>query len=157
MTPQAKDEFEVPPSQTHYRITHLRLHHRYEFWASALTAAGQGASSRRVVQAPAQAAPARVVDFGGRVVAEVRRDLRLPCRSVGRPAPQRAWTQQAEPPHANDRLQVTADGELKLVAVQASDAGNYTCAVENAGGKDAITYYVTVDGEHAERGRSEIC
>ncbi|KAJ1530844.1 hypothetical protein ONE63_005689 [Megalurothrips usitatus] len=101
----AKDEFEVPPTQSHYRITHLRLHHRYEFWAAAMTAAGLGASSRRVVQAPAQTAPAR----GG------------------------------------DRLQVTPDGELRLVAIQPTDAGNYTCAVENSGGKDAITYHVSVD------------
>ncbi|KAK3932604.1 Down syndrome cell adhesion molecule-like protein Dscam2 [Frankliniella fusca] len=136
----AKDEFEVPPSQTHYRITHLRLHHRYEFWAAAVTLAGAGASSRRVVQAPAQSPPARVVDFGGRVVAEVRRDLKLPCRTVGFPAPQRAWAVRA-----GDRLQVTADGELRIVAVQPSDAGNYTCAVENSGGKDSITYFVSVD------------
>ncbi|XP_034252493.1 Down syndrome cell adhesion molecule-like protein Dscam2 [Thrips palmi] len=101
----AKDEFEVPPSQSHYRILHLRLHHRYEFWAAAMTAAGLGASSRRV----------------------------------------RAWTLQSDPVRGGDRLQVTADGELRLVAVQASDAGNYTCAVENTGGKDAITYYVSVD------------
>ncbi|XP_052129225.1 cell adhesion molecule Dscam2-like [Frankliniella occidentalis] len=141
----AKDEFEVPPSQTHYRITHLRLHHRYEFWAAATTAAGSGASSRRVVQAPAQSAPARIVDFGGRVIAEVRRDLKLPCRTVGYPAPQPAWTLQADPVRGGDRLQVTVDGELRLVAVQSSDAGNYTCAVENSGGKDSITYYVSVD------------
>lgn len=106
----AKDEFEVPPSQSHYRILHLRLHHRYEFWAAAMTAAGLGASSRRVVQAPAQAAPARVVDFGGRVVAEVRRDVKLPCRTVGYPAPQRAWTLQSDPVRGGDRLQVGVGG-----------------------------------------------
>lgn len=52
---------------------------------------------------------------------------------------------------------MTADGELRLVAVQASDAGNYTCAVENTGGKDSITYYVSVDGGSPRRVAAARC
>jgi len=42
--------------------------------------------------------------------------------------------------------QIHKDGSLVIHDIQHADRGNYTCAVENAYGKDEISYSVNVRG-----------
>ncbi|XP_049771836.1 Down syndrome cell adhesion molecule-like protein Dscam2 [Schistocerca cancellata] len=55
-----RDEFDVPPGQTEFRVPHLPAQRRYLLWVSAATAAGEGAASRRVTQAPSRRAGSAV-------------------------------------------------------------------------------------------------
>jgi len=53
----------------------------------------------------------------------------------------------SSPVKVGGRIQLLPDGELRITSVQHSDAGNYTCSVENTRGRDFITYYVNVEGK----------
>ncbi|XP_046991630.1 Down syndrome cell adhesion molecule-like protein Dscam2 isoform X2 [Schistocerca americana] len=140
-----KDNFEIPAEQTFYTISHLELHHRYEFWVSAFTAVGEGAGSRHIVQAPASHVPARIASFTQQVIAVLHEDLHLSCHSVGEPAPLRLWRKNEKPVQGSS-VKINDEWQLYISPVTALHAGNYTCSVENIFGKDEITYYVTVQG-----------
>jgi hypothetical protein len=84
-----------------------------------------------------------------------RRDVRLPCRAVGQPPPQRQWMaaglpvdkQQSSPGGGRPpRMQVLQDGTLLLTGAQRNDEAEYTCVVWNEHGKDMITYHLLVQG-----------
>ncbi|XP_047103836.1 Down syndrome cell adhesion molecule-like protein Dscam2 [Schistocerca piceifrons] len=140
-----KDSFDIPAEQTFYTITHLELHHRYEFWVSAFTAVGESAGSRHIVQAPASHVPAQIASFTQQVIAVLHEDLHLSCNYVGEPAPLRHWRKN-EKPVQDSSVKINDEWQLYISPVRASHAGNYTCSVENKFGKDEITYYVKVQG-----------
>ncbi|XP_049786375.1 Down syndrome cell adhesion molecule-like protein Dscam2 [Schistocerca cancellata] len=62
-----KEEYEIPPSQTHYFVSHLVPHHRYEFWVTAATMVGESQPSLHVIQAPSEQVPAKIASFGDHV------------------------------------------------------------------------------------------
>ncbi|GLG93666.1 Tyrosine-protein phosphatase Lar [Gryllus bimaculatus] len=140
----AKDNFDLPPEQTYYSITHLKLHHRYEFWVRALTAVGEGDPSHRIVQAPASKVPARVASFSGHVITAWKEELRMACRMVGHPPPDRQWKLNGKTIKEDTRVQIVPDGTLVISSIQNTDAGNYTCSVKNVFGEDEIIYSVRV-------------
>ncbi|XP_049947468.1 Down syndrome cell adhesion molecule-like protein Dscam2 [Schistocerca serialis cubense] len=139
-----KDQFDIPAEQTYYTISHLELHHRYEFWVTASTLVGEGAASRRVVQVPASHVPARVASFGNHITVALQEDLQLHCIVVGQPSPKRIWTKNGKAVTEDSHVKINDEYSLFVSSVQTMDSGNYTCSAENMFGKDEITYSVKV-------------
>lgn len=78
--------------------------------------------------------------------------MRLECRAVGIPEPQRQWLVvdipfSRLPPSRQARLAVAPDGALLLSSAQRSDQGDYTCIVSNEHGRDHIIYHLLVQGK----------
>lgn len=92
--------------------------------------------------------PAKIASFSRTVVTPWKRNLTLACTHVGSPTPDVAWGfngKRLDSGAASARLQ--ANGSTLLVRdVQHADEGNYSCNVENAHGKDEITYSLVVRG-----------
>ena len=53
LLPQAPSEYEANPEMLFYRITHLSRGMQYHIWAAAVTTAGRGNMSDKVVVEPA--------------------------------------------------------------------------------------------------------
>ncbi|XP_049771876.1 Down syndrome cell adhesion molecule-like protein Dscam2 [Schistocerca cancellata] len=141
---QDKDQFDIPAEQTYYTISHLELHHRYEFWVTASTLVGEGAASRRVIQVPASHVPARVASFGNHITVALQEDLQLHCIVVGQPSPKRIWTKNGKAVTEDSHVKINDEYSLFVSSVQTMDSGNYTCSAENMFGKDEITYSVKI-------------
>ncbi|KAJ9581127.1 hypothetical protein L9F63_023697, partial [Diploptera punctata] len=139
----AKDNFEVPSQETYYTITHLILNHRYEFWVTAYTIIGQGPPSRHVVQAPSIYVPAKIASFSESAIAAWREVLQLQCLAVGEPSPECSWIFNGKPLEEDSRIRINSGCALTINSIQSSDAGNYTCTVENKHARDEITYFLT--------------
>ncbi|XP_049799922.1 Down syndrome cell adhesion molecule-like protein Dscam2 [Schistocerca nitens] len=138
------EQFEVPPSQTHYTLSHLSPQRRYEMKVSAATAAGEGVPSTSVVQAPSTHTPARIASFGHKMKVARGEELQLPCIAVGQPPPRREWFHGGKSIQEDDHLRINSEWTLLIPAVKLSDTGNYTCSAENVFGKDEITYFLLV-------------
>uniref|UniRef100_G1P7F3 DS cell adhesion molecule like 1 n=1 Tax=Myotis lucifugus TaxID=59463 RepID=G1P7F3_MYOLU len=138
----APSEYETSPEQLFYRIAHLNRGQQYLLWVAAVTSAGRGNSSEKVVVEPAGKAPAKIISFGGTVTTPWMRDVRLPCSPVGDPAPAVKWTKDSEdsaiPASVDGHRLIHANGTLLLRAVKAEDSGYYTCTATNTGGFDTI-------------------
>jgi hypothetical protein len=81
-----------------------------------------------------------------------RSDVRLECRAVGVPEPQRQWLVVDTPfsrlhPSHQARLALATDGALLLSSAQRTDQGDYTCVVSNEHGRDHIIYHLLVQGK----------
>ncbi|XP_029410831.1 Down syndrome cell adhesion molecule-like protein 1 isoform X3 [Nannospalax galili] len=140
--PQAPSEYETSPEQLFYRIAHLNRGQQYLLWVAAVTSAGRGNSSEKVTIEPAGKAPAKIISFGGTVTTPWMKDVRLPCNSVGDPAPTVKWTKDSEdspiPVSLDGHRLIHTNGTLLLRAVKAEDSGYYTCTATNTGGFDTI-------------------
>ncbi|XP_063239602.1 LOW QUALITY PROTEIN: cell adhesion molecule Dscam2-like [Bacillus rossius redtenbacheri] len=123
-----------------YEAQGLQQHVEYQYWVTASTRVGEGQSSRVASQVPTSRVPARIWSFGGAVVRPWRSAVALGCAAVGQPAPRRLWLRGDRPL----RPQVSDAGELLLSGLRRSDAGNYTCRVENPHGSDHVTYRLVV-------------
>ncbi|XP_040113725.1 Down syndrome cell adhesion molecule-like protein 1 [Oryx dammah] len=138
----APSEYETSPEQLFYRIAHLNRGQQYLLWVAAVTSAGRGNSSEKVTVEPAGKAPAKIISFGGTVTTPWMRDVRLPCNSVGDPAPAVKWTKDSEdsaiPVSMDGHRLIHTNGTLLLRAVKAEDSGYYTCTATNTGGFDTI-------------------
>lgn len=93
-----------------------------------------------------------MASFGGLRRVAWRSNVRLECRAVGIPEPQRQWLVIDIPinrlhPSRQARLAVAPDGALLLSSAQRSDQGDYTCVVSNEHGRDHITYHLLVQGK----------
>uniref|UniRef100_A0A8C4L8M8 Cell adhesion molecule DSCAML1 n=1 Tax=Equus asinus asinus TaxID=83772 RepID=A0A8C4L8M8_EQUAS len=137
----APSEYETSPEQLFYRIAHLNRGQQYLLWVAAVTSAGRGNSSEKVTIEPAGKAPAKIISFGGTVTTPWMKDVRLPCNSVGDPAPAVKWTKDrysAIPVSMDGHRLIHTNGTLLLRAVKAEDSGYYTCTATNTGGFDTI-------------------
>ncbi|KAK7800283.1 LOW QUALITY PROTEIN: hypothetical protein U0070_017429, partial [Myodes glareolus] len=138
----APSEYETSPEQLFYRIAHLNRGQQYLLWVAAVTSAGRGNSSEKVTIEPAGKAPAKIISFGGTVTTPWMKDVRLPCNSVGDPAPAVKWTKDSEesaiPTSLDGHRLIHTNGTLLLRAVKAEDSGYYTCTATNTGGFDTI-------------------
>ncbi|XP_036048333.1 Down syndrome cell adhesion molecule-like protein 1 isoform X1 [Onychomys torridus] len=138
----APSEYETSPEQLFYRIAHLNRGQQYLLWVAAVTSAGRGNSSEKVTIEPAGKAPAKIISFGGTVTTPWMKDVRLPCNSVGDPAPAVKWTKDSEdsaiPVSLDGHRLIHTNGTLLLRAVKAEDSGYYTCTATNTGGFDTI-------------------
>ncbi|XP_049775018.1 Down syndrome cell adhesion molecule-like protein 1 homolog isoform X1 [Schistocerca cancellata] len=139
-----RDQYDLPSEQTYYSISHLETHHRYEFWVTAFTIVGEGNPSRRVVQAPTNHVPARIASFSESMTVAWKEELRLPCLTVGQPAPILHWTKNGKTVQGNRHVQINSEGTVYISSVQNTDAGNYSCSAENVFGKEEIVYSVSV-------------
>ncbi|KAJ6653158.1 hypothetical protein lerEdw1_010031 [Lerista edwardsae] len=138
----APSEYETSPEQLFYRIAHLNRGQQYLLWVAAVTSAGRGNVSERVTIEPAGKAPAKIISFGGTVTTPWMKDVRLPCNSVGEPAPAVKWTKDSEdsaiPVMVDGHRHIQANGTLILRSVKAEDSGYYTCTATNTWGFDTI-------------------
>ncbi|KAK6469118.1 Down syndrome cell adhesion molecule-like protein 1 isoform X1 [Huso huso] len=138
----APSEYETSPELLFYRIAHLNRGQQYLLWVAAVTSAGRGNISEKVTVEPAGKAPAKIISFGGTVTTPWMKDVRLPCSSVGEPAPSIKWTKDSEdsaiPLTLDGHLLILANGTLVLRAVKAEDSGYYTCTATNTLGFDTI-------------------
>uniref|UniRef100_G3TN36 Cell adhesion molecule DSCAML1 n=1 Tax=Loxodonta africana TaxID=9785 RepID=G3TN36_LOXAF len=138
----APSEYETSPEQLFYRIAHLNRGQQYMLWVAAVTSAGRGNSSEKVTIEPVGKAPAKIISFGGTVTTPWMKDVRLPCNSVGDPAPAVKWTKDSEdsaiPVSMDGHRLIHTNGTLLLRAVKAEDSGYYTCTATNTGGFDTI-------------------
>lgn len=116
----------------------------YQFWLTASTKMGEGEKTQVVTVPPNNKVPARIVSFSQRIVTPWKEHLELPCRKVGAPAPVTIWRQDGHNMETSARKTIAKNGTLYMRECQASDAGNYTCSVENTWGKDEIVYNIVV-------------
>jgi len=141
---------QIPAHKTQFEATELRVGLVYEFWATALTEAGEGkrTATARGTASGATSIPAAIASFGQRILVRRRGSVTLPCVAVGQPQPKRKWLGPGETAvTSNEHLSVESNGSLVLADVQRRQSGNYTCVVSNkasAGSDDRITYTVKV-------------
>uniref|UniRef100_A0A8C6MHB1 DS cell adhesion molecule like 1 n=1 Tax=Nothobranchius furzeri TaxID=105023 RepID=A0A8C6MHB1_NOTFU len=136
---------EANPEMLFYRITHLSRGKQYHIWAAAVTTAGRGNISSKVTVEPAGKVPAKILSFGGTVTTPWMKEVRLPCSSVGEPAPTIKWTKDSSfLLFADSQRQILSNGTLVLRSVKAEDSGYYTCTATNTLGFDTIIVNLVV-------------
>lgn len=172
--PQSKPAKKIlGPSVDTFEASRIIDSAKYQFWLKAVTKVGEGESTRTVTVLPTIKIPAQIVSFSQTLVTRWKRNVTLSCKRVGMPYPQPVWTKGGRSIVSSGRYQVTTrvilshgtrwlmiivrhvivvpqinkDGSLDIHDAQHSDRGNYTCAVENVHGRDAIFYSVNVRGE----------
>ncbi|CAL8111483.1 unnamed protein product [Orchesella dallaii] len=134
----------IPNFQTTYEMSGLKRKERYEFWVTASTPIGEGSASKSVTISPSNKVPAKIASFAEKIVATHREDVKLPCQSVGVPAPEIKWKVKGQPLTQSDRLRLLPDGSLLIKEVTRKDAGDYHCRAENSFGQDAIMHSLVV-------------
>lgn len=87
-----------------------------------------------------------IASFDDSFVATYREDVKLPCLTVGVPTPEISWKVKGQPFESNDRIRQLPEGSLLIRSVTRTDAGEYSCFVENSFGKDKITHKIIVLG-----------
>ncbi|XP_030767446.1 Down syndrome cell adhesion molecule-like protein Dscam2 [Sitophilus oryzae] len=134
----------ISSHNTVFEVKNVQQHLEYQFWVTASTRIGEGQSSKVVTQVITSRIPARIISFGGLVVRPWRTTVSFSCESVG--SPRREWlrSDQILKGGANHNQQLLDTGELILSSLQITDAGNYTCKVDNGHGTDRITYNLVV-------------
>ncbi|XP_076273020.1 Down syndrome cell adhesion molecule 2 isoform X2 [Rhynchophorus ferrugineus] len=134
----------ISSHNTVFEVKNVQQHVEYQFWVTASTRIGEGQSSKVVNQIVTSRIPARIISFGGLVVRPWRSTVSFSCESVG--SPRREWfcSDQILKGGANHNQQLLDTGELILSNLQLTDAGNYTCQVDNGHGTDRIVYNLVV-------------
>ncbi|XP_059912470.1 Down syndrome cell adhesion molecule a [Gadus macrocephalus] len=140
--PTVSSEFEAAPDIFFYRIPNLSRNRQYSIWVVAVTAAGRGNASDIITVKPMAEAPARILTFNRTVTTPWMRDIVLPCKAVGDPAPTIKWLKDNNgtpaPVVIDSRRSVHGNGSLVIRTVKAEDSGNYTCVASNSFGPDKI-------------------
>ncbi|XP_060864206.1 cell adhesion molecule Dscam2 isoform X22 [Metopolophium dirhodum] len=134
----------VAPNQMSFEASGLIKQDPYEFWVTASTNIGEGQPTKSIVIAPSTRVPAMIASFDDSFVATYREDVKLPCLTVGVPAPEISWKVKGAPLESNDRIRQLPEGSLLIRSVTRTDAGEYSCFVENSFGKDKITHHIVV-------------
>ncbi|CAH1712016.1 unnamed protein product [Aphis gossypii] len=134
----------VAPNQMSFEASGLIKQDPYEFWVTASTNIGEGQPTKSIVIAPSTRVPAMIASFDDSFVATYREDVKLPCLTVGVPAPEISWKVKGAPLESNDRIRQLPEGSLLIRSVTRTDAGEYSCFVENSFGKDKITHRIVV-------------
>ncbi|XP_076322350.1 cell adhesion molecule Dscam1-like isoform X2 [Tachypleus tridentatus] len=135
----------LPANQLTFEARDLVLGEHYEFWVTASTSVGEGATTPVIVQTPDRRAPARIASFGDQITIQQQQDIELPCRAVGLPTPFREWRYRGQLVNKTNRLEVFPTGTLRIESVRFEDSGNYSCSVWNIYGSDEIIYLVNVE------------
>uniref|UniRef100_A0AAR5PMD8 Down syndrome cell adhesion molecule-like protein Dscam2 n=1 Tax=Dendroctonus ponderosae TaxID=77166 RepID=A0AAR5PMD8_DENPD len=120
---------------------------KYEFWVTAATTIGEGQPSKKVNVSPSNSVPAKTASFDDRFTTTYKEDVTLPCLAVGVPPPQITWSIKGVKFNANtnDRVRQQPDGSLFIRDVTRTDAGEYSCKVENDYGQDSVTHQLIVN------------
>ncbi|XP_066145678.1 cell adhesion molecule Dscam1 isoform X25 [Euwallacea fornicatus] len=119
---------------------------KYEFWVTAATTIGEGQPSKKVGVSPSTSVPAKTASFDDRFTTTYKEDVTLPCLAVGVPPPLITWSIKGVKFNANtnDRIRQQPDGSLFIRDVTRTDAGEYSCKVENDFGQDSVTHQLIV-------------
>lgn len=158
----------VPPNQLTHEASELDKTRRYDFWVTASTNIGEGEASKIVALAPSVrgisplldepvtilfsktvSVPAKIASFDDKFTATYKEDVKLPCLAVGVPAPEVTWKVRGAVLQSSDRLRQLPEGSLFIKEVDRTDAGEYSCYVENTFGHDTVTHQLIVHGEKA--------
>lgn len=91
--------------------------------------------------------PANIASFDDKFTATYKEDVKLPCLTVGAPAPEVTWKVRGSVLQPNDRLRQLPEGSLFIKEVDRADAGEYSCYVENSFGHDTVTHQLIVHGK----------
>lgn len=92
------------------------------------------------------AVPAKIASFDDKFTATYKEDVKLPCLTVGVPAPEVTWKVRGAILQPSDRLRQLPEGSLFIKEVDRADAGEYSCYVENSFGHDTVTHQLVVHG-----------
>ncbi|XP_072946516.1 cell adhesion molecule Dscam2-like [Epargyreus clarus] len=134
----------VEAGRTSAEVKELTPGRTYECWVTASTAAGEGASSRRVSHTPTQRVVAGVASLGGTVSVGVGSSLLLVCQCVGAPPPRTVWYHKHNIITHHPRFTRNHDDSLLINNIDQSLSGNYTCLAKNLYGSDQVEYTVIV-------------
>ncbi|XP_050442016.1 cell adhesion molecule Dscam2 isoform X15 [Adelges cooleyi] len=134
----------VAASQMSFEASGLIKQDPYEFWVTASTNIGEGQPTKSLIIAPSTRVPAMIASFDDTFTATYREDVKLPCLTVGVPAPEITWKVKGASLESNDRIRQLPEGSLLIRSVTRQDAGEYSCFVENSFGKDKITHKIVV-------------
>ncbi|XP_029035683.1 Down syndrome cell adhesion molecule-like protein Dscam2 isoform X48 [Osmia bicornis bicornis] len=134
----------VPPNQLTHEASGLDKQRRYDFWVTASTNIGEGEASKIVALAPSVRVPAKIASFDDKFTATYKEDVKLPCLAVGVPAPEVTWKVRGAVLQPSDRLRQLPEGSLFIKEVDRTDAGEYSCYVENSFGHDTVTHQLIV-------------
>ncbi|XP_078037888.1 Down syndrome cell adhesion molecule 1 isoform X14 [Augochlora pura] len=134
----------VPANQLTHEATKLDKQRKYDFWVTASTNIGEGQASKIVSLAPSVRVPAKVASFDDKFTATYKEDVKLPCLAVGVPAPDVIWKVRGVVLQSSDRLRQLPEGSLFIKEVDRTDAGEYSCYVENSYGHDTVTHQLVV-------------
>ncbi|KAK6620098.1 hypothetical protein RUM44_006498 [Polyplax serrata] len=134
----------VPADHTSYEEEGLSKRGQYEFTVAAATKMGEGVRTLPITLSPSPEVRAAIYSFGVKVVQPWKSDVRLPCRSVGKPEPSLVWKQWNQALKSSARYKIHSDGTLQIVNLMRDDSGNYSCFVENVHGSDSIIHYLQV-------------
>lgn len=140
---------------------------KYEFWVTASTNIGEGQPSKSVVIASSSrgntiytlqdsrfyslkylnnlTVPAKIASFDDTFTTTYKEDVTLPCLTVGIPQPEIKWKIKGVAFATNDHIRQQPDGSLFLRDVTRTDAGEYSCHVENSFGQDSVTHQLIVN------------
>lgn len=89
--------------------------------------------------------PAKIASFDDQFTTTYKEDVTLPCLAVGIPQPEITWKIKGIAFASNDRLRQQPDGSLFIRDVSRTDAGEYSCHVENSFGQDSVTHLLIVN------------
>uniref|UniRef100_T1J817 Down syndrome cell adhesion molecule-like protein Dscam2 n=1 Tax=Strigamia maritima TaxID=126957 RepID=T1J817_STRMM len=129
-----------------YEIGNLKKNHQYEFWVTASTSVGEGASTKAITQIPSSRVPAKIAAFDETVISQWQESITLDCYSVGNPTPLIEWRLNNVQIQVTKRFEILPTGSLFISQLQNSDAGLYTCRVQNIYASDAVVYTLKVQG-----------
>ncbi|KAJ8982888.1 hypothetical protein NQ317_004318 [Molorchus minor] len=130
-----------------YQAKNLDGSLKYEFWVTAATTIGEGQPSKKVTVSPSTSVPAKTASFDDTFVTTYKEDVTLPCLAVGVPPPVITWTIKDVKfsANSNDRIRQQPDGSLFIRDVTRTDAGEYSCRVENDYGQDSVIHQLIVN------------
>nr|XP_024214188.1 Down syndrome cell adhesion molecule-like protein Dscam2 isoform X37 [Halyomorpha halys] len=134
----------IPPYQMTYEASGLNKDEKYEFWVTASTNIGEGRPSKPVILTPNNKVPAKIASFDSKFTATYHEDVKLPCLTVGKPTPDITWKIKGVTFETNDRMQQLPEGSLLIKSVTRTDAGEYSCHVQNSFGHDSVTHHLII-------------
>ncbi|XP_066905374.1 cell adhesion molecule Dscam1, partial [Halyomorpha halys] len=133
----------LSPSEEEFETDQIVDGGTYQFWVTASTNIGEGASTRVVTVTPGN--KTKIMSFSQHIVTPWKQNLTLPCQTVGIPPPKISWDFEGIQIEAkSNRFEVRKDGVLNIRDIQHPDRGNYNCNAENLHGNDKIVYKVIV-------------
>ncbi|XP_015186972.1 PREDICTED: Down syndrome cell adhesion molecule-like protein Dscam2 isoform X7 [Polistes dominula] len=134
----------ISAHQTSFLAENLHKRNQYEFSIAAITSVGEGPKTPVITVSPSLEVRAAIYAFGMAFVIPWKRDVTLPCQSVGKPEPSVTWKQWGQMVKPSARISMIQDGSLQITDLHREDSGNYTCFVENRHGSDQITHRLIV-------------
>lgn len=150
MMDHSHNKYTRPADVRWITIEDLEQGRQYQFWVTAVTSAGEGASSIVIAETPSDRVSARITSLGDEKFIPSRSSLNLPCSFVGEPMPSSGakwFFNNHEPGWLQQRSSYGQTNAFIESVSREKNNGNYTCYVENTLGTDSISYQVHVQGE----------